>query len=55
MSLIGSASPALTLVFVGHPTLLNLIERNRSLDERIAVKCMLQRFSPEETAAYVAP
>lgn len=44
---------SLTMVFVGHPTLLSLIERNRSLDERIATKCMLHRFSSEETAAYL--
>ncbi len=47
------AESALTIVFVGHPTLLSLIERNRSLDERIAAKCVLQRFSPAETAAYI--
>ncbi len=44
---------ALTMVFVGHPTLMSLIERNRSLDERIAAKCMLHRFSLDETASYV--
>lgn len=44
---------ALTMVFVGHPTLMSMIERNRSLDERIAAKCILHRFSPEETASYV--
>ncbi len=48
-----TAEAALTMVFVGHPTLLSLIERNRSLDERIAAKCMLHRFSPEETAMYL--
>lgn len=44
---------AVTLVFVGHPTLLNTIEQNRALDDRIAVKCLLSRFSPTETAAYI--
>ena len=47
------AESAWTLILVGHPTLLNLVERHRSLDERLAVKCLLHRFTPDQTAAYV--
>ena len=44
---------AWTLVLVGQPMLLSHVERYRSLDERLSVKCMLNRFLPEETTAYV--
>ena len=44
---------AWTLVLVGQPTLLSHVERYHSLDERLAVKCMLNRLTPEETTAYV--
>lgn len=47
------AESAWTLVLSGHATLLSVIERNRALDERIGVKCMLTRFSREETAGYL--
>ncbi len=48
----GSES-AWTLVLVGQPTLLSHAERYHALDERLAVKCMLNRFLPEETTAYI--
>lgn len=44
---------AWTLVLVGQPTLLAHVERYPALDERLAVKCMLNRFAPEETIAYI--
>ena len=44
---------AWTLVLVGQPTLLSHVERYASLDERLSVKCMLNRFLPEETSAYI--
>jgi general secretion pathway protein A len=44
---------AWTLVLVGQPTLLSQVERYQALDERLAVKCMLNRLSPEETNAYI--
>ncbi len=44
---------AWTLVLVGQPTLLSHVERYHALDERLAVKCMLNRFVPEETNAYI--
>lgn len=45
--------PALTLVLVGHPALLPALDRAPELDERIGVKCLLRRFSIEETISYV--
>lgn len=44
---------AWTLVLVGQPTLLSHVERYHALDERLGVKCMLNRFLPEETTAYI--
>ncbi len=51
---IGSGGEAAwTLVLVGQPTLLSHIESYPALDERLAVKCMLNRFAPDETTAYI--
>lgn len=47
------AEAAWTLVLVGHATLLSVIERNRALDERMSVKCMLSRMNSEQTAGYI--
>lgn len=47
------AESAWTLVLVGQPTLLSHVERYHALDERMAVKCMLNRLLPEETTAYI--
>lgn len=44
---------AWTLVLVGQPTLLTHVERYHALDERLGVKCMLNRLQPEETNAYI--
>lgn len=44
---------AFTLLMVGQPTLLSHVERYHALDERLAVKCMLNRLLPEETNAYI--
>lgn len=44
---------AWTLVLVGQPALLSHVERYHALDERLAVKCMLNRFLPEESTAYI--
>ncbi|MEO8269333.1 MAG: AAA family ATPase [Aureliella sp.] len=44
---------AWTLVLVGQPTLLTHVERYHALDERLAVKCMLNRLLPDETTAYI--
>ncbi len=44
---------ALTLVLAGQTTLLSTIERFRALDDRLAAKCLLNRFSTAQTAAYI--
>lgn len=44
---------AWTLVLVGQPSLLSHVERYHALDERLAVKCMLNRLLPDETIAYI--
>jgi general secretion pathway protein A len=49
----GPGESAWTLVLVGQPILLSHVERYHPLDERLAVKCMLNRFLPEETNAYI--
>lgn len=45
---------AMTLLLVGQTTLLTNIERFRALDDRVATKCLLNRFTSDQTAAYVA-
>ncbi len=56
LNVAASQSPgesAWTLVLAGQPTLLSHVERYHPLDERLAVKCMLNRFLPEETVGYI--
>jgi len=48
------AESALTLVLAGHTTLLTQVERYRALDDRLSAKCILNRFTSEQTAQYVA-
>ena len=45
--------PLLTLLLVGQPGLLSSVARLPGLDERLAVKALLQPLAAEETAAYV--
>lgn len=47
------AESAWTLVLIGQPMLLSHVERYHALDERMAVKCMLNRLLPEESNAYI--
>lgn len=47
------AEAAWTLVLVGHATMLGIVERNRAMDERLSVKCMLNRLSGHQTASYI--
>lgn len=42
-----------TLLLSGQPPLLSALERFPQLDERLSVKCLLRRFTPDETAGYV--
>jgi general secretion pathway protein A len=44
---------AWTLVLVGQEPLVAQVERYHALDERLAVKCLVNRFSPEETQGYI--
>lgn len=45
--------PALTMVLVGQPSILPMIDRMPSWEERLGVKCLLRPFGEPETAAYV--
>ena len=45
--------PTLTLVLVGQTGLLPILDRTPSLEERLAVKCLIRPFTPDETASYV--
>lgn len=45
--------PALTVLLVGQPSLLPVLDRLPELDERLAVKCLLRRLNLEETISYV--
>ena len=47
------ATTALTLLFVGQPTLIPAINRNPALEERLSVKCLLQPFDLDETTSYL--
>jgi len=47
------AESAMTLVLAGHTTLLSQIERYRALDDRISAKCILTRFTVDQTIGYL--
>lgn len=49
-----AAEAALTMIFVGDATLLGLIERSHSLDQRISTKAMLGRFTQDQSTQYIA-
>jgi len=49
----GTGEAALSLILVGQPTLISLVEKNRAFDERVSVKCLLHRFDAEQTAGYL--
>lgn len=44
---------AITLVLTGSTNLLAHIARHASLEDRVAVRCILERFSHEETTEYI--
>ena len=44
---------ALTLLFVGQPSLLPLLDRHRDLEERLTVKCLLRPLDLDESTAYI--
>jgi general secretion pathway protein A len=45
--------PVMTLLLVGHGTLLPELDRMPQIEERLAVKCLLRPLSLEETMGYV--
>lgn len=47
------AQSCLTLLLVGQPSLLPLLDRQRDFEERLAVKCLLRPFDLDESVAYV--
>lgn len=46
--------PLLTLLLVGQPALLPMMERMPHFEERLAAKCLLRPLSIEETMSYVS-
>ncbi|MCL4203242.1 MAG: AAA family ATPase [Pirellulaceae bacterium] len=46
--------PAWTVLLVGQTALLPALERMPELEERLGVKCLLRRFTADETVAYVS-
>jgi len=49
----GESHAPLTLILVGQASLLPVVERMPDFDQRLAARCLLRRFEPAETAAYV--
>lgn len=47
------AEPMMTLLLVGQPALLPALDRMPQLDDRLAAKCLLRPFTPNETIGYV--
>ncbi len=45
--------PGLTLLLIGQPGILPLLERTPQLEERLGVKCLLRPFTKVETDQYV--
>lgn len=45
--------PAMTLLLAGQTAMLPTLDRVPELDERIGVKCLLKRFSPQESTTYI--
>jgi general secretion pathway protein A len=49
-----SSESALTLVLCGATTLVSHVAKNTSLEDRIAVRCVLERFTLDDTIAYIS-
>jgi general secretion pathway protein A len=45
--------PAWTLLLVGQPTLLPMVDRMPAFEDRLAVKCLLRPLALDETISYV--
>jgi general secretion pathway protein A len=50
---LAKSESAMTLVLSGSPILLSHLARHTALEDRVAVRCVLDRFSGQETAAYI--
>jgi general secretion pathway protein A len=48
------SKPGLTLLLVGQPKLLPIIDRIPGFEERLALKCLLRPFTLDETISYVS-
>jgi len=48
-----AATTPLTVLLVGQPPLLSVLDRLPELDERLAVKCLLRRLTLEESICYI--
>jgi general secretion pathway protein A len=48
-----NGAPAMTLLLVGRPALLPMLERMPQWDQRLDVKCLLQPFDQQQTGGYV--
>jgi len=48
-----AATTPATVLLVGQPSLLPVLDRLPELDERLAVKCLLRRLTLEESVSYV--
>ena len=49
----GKGESNATIVLCGQPTLLPQIQRHAALDDRIGVRCILNRFNIDETVGYI--
>ena len=54
LNLEADGRPLLTLLLVGQPALLPMLERMPHLDERLGAKCLIRPLSIEETMSYVS-
>jgi general secretion pathway protein A len=54
LNLEADGRPLMTLLLVGQPTLLPMLERMPHLDERLGAKCLIRPLTIEETMSYVA-
>ena len=54
LNLEADGRPLMTLLLVGQPTLLPMLERMPHLDERLGAKCLIRPLSIEETMSYVS-
>lgn len=49
-----ASESALTLVLCGSTSLVSHVSKNASLEDRVAVRCVLERFSLDDTIAYIS-